>query len=61
MDSSMKYKRDLDMSKFRQTDSEGSVVKNAAKAIGYAIIILVVFGYLLHRIDLSGHWTALPF
>ena len=57
----MKYKRDLDMSKFRQTDSEGSVVKNAAKAIGYAIIILVVFGYLLHRIDISGHWTALPF
>ena len=58
---SMRYKRDLDMSKFRSANSEGSVVKELANAAGIFILTVLVVGYLLHRIDLVGRWIALPF
>ena len=58
---SMRYKRDLDMSKFRGANSEGSVVREVAYLVGSVLLVGPIVGYLLHRVDLLGHWHALPF
>ena len=56
---SMKYRRGYKPK--RSNDSEGSVVKELANSAWIIILTVLVVGYLLHRIDLFGHWHALPF
>jgi len=45
---SMRHKRDLELSKFRQDDSEGSVVKSAAYVLGYVLVISAAVYLILH-------------
>jgi len=54
----MKYRKGR---KPKRDDSEGSVVKELANAAGIMILTVLLVSYLLHRIDLFGHWHALPF
>ena len=61
MSSSARFRRGLDVAKYRQPDPEGSLVRKVVKAILFTIMMGSLFGFFLHKLATEGHWNALPF
>lgn len=62
MSSSDRFRRGLNMAKYRQPDpEEGSLVWKVAQTILFIVMMGSLLGFFLHKISTEGPWNALPF